>query len=156
MSGSLVARADSAVGAGIEAAVRLKHRRRLARLGWSHALDPPDCALWSDGDPPPRPNCSIELLVDGAEALPKMAEAMMSTQHGCGRFPRRRPPRPRTVQVVRPIAEGMYDRVPRGDFSILESHTRALRSAERLVYLENQFLWAPEIVAILAEKLRHP
>ena len=85
-----------------------------------------------------------------------MAEAMMSTQHGCGRFPRQRPPRPRTVQVVRPIAEGMYDRVPRGDFSILESYTRALRSAERLVYLENQFLWAPEIVAILAEKLRHP
>jgi phosphatidylserine/phosphatidylglycerophosphate/cardiolipin synthase-like enzyme len=33
---------------------------------------------------------------------------------------------------------------------------RALRSARRLVYLENQFLWSPEIVNILADKLRRP
>ena len=33
---------------------------------------------------------------------------------------------------------------------------RALRSAERFVYLENQFLWSPEIVAILVDKLRDP
>ena len=50
----------------------------------------------------------------------------------------------------------MYDSVPHGSFSILESYTRALRSARDLIYLENQFLWAPEIVAILAEKLRSP
>ena len=45
---------------------------------------------------------------------------------------------------------------PRGDFRILESYMRALRSAHRLIYLENQFLWSPEIVAVLADKLRHP
>ena len=61
-----------------------------------------------------------------------------------------------TVQIVRTVAEDMYDRVPHGDFSILESYVRALRSAERLIYLENQFLWAPEIVSILADKLRNP
>src|SRR5205823_324934 len=33
---------------------------------------------------------------------------------------------------------------------------RALRSARRLIYLENQFLWSPEIVSVLAEKLRNP
>jgi phosphatidylserine/phosphatidylglycerophosphate/cardiolipin synthase-like enzyme len=33
---------------------------------------------------------------------------------------------------------------------------RAIRGAERYVYLENQFLWAPEIVSHLAEKLRDP
>ena len=33
---------------------------------------------------------------------------------------------------------------------------RALRGAQRLVYLENQFLWSPEIVAVLADKLRDP
>jgi hypothetical protein len=38
----------------------------------------------------------------------------------------------------------------------LESYLRALRSAERLVYLENQFLWSPEIVTVLVDKLRHP
>ena len=45
---------------------------------------------------------------------------------------------------------------PRGDFRILESYMRALRGAQRLIYLENQFLWSPEIVAILADKLRNP
>jgi phosphatidylserine/phosphatidylglycerophosphate/cardiolipin synthase-like enzyme len=61
-----------------------------------------------------------------------------------------------TVQVVRTIAEGMYERVPTGDFRILESYVRALRSAQQYVYLENQFLWAPEIVDLLADKLRRP
>jgi phosphatidylserine/phosphatidylglycerophosphate/cardiolipin synthase-like enzyme len=61
-----------------------------------------------------------------------------------------------TVQVVRTVADGMYDELPRGEFRILESYLRAIRSAERYVYLENQFLWSPEIVAQLAEKLRDP
>jgi phosphatidylserine/phosphatidylglycerophosphate/cardiolipin synthase-like enzyme len=61
-----------------------------------------------------------------------------------------------TVQVVRTVAEGMYDTVPHGDFRIFESYRRALSSATRLVYLENQFLWAPEISQILVDKLRHP
>ncbi len=60
------------------------------------------------------------------------------------------------VQVVRTIPNGVYDRVPRGDFRILESYVRALRSAERLIYLESQFLWSPELVSVLAEKLRNP
>lgn len=61
-----------------------------------------------------------------------------------------------TVQVVRTVAEGMYDRLPRGSFRVLESYIRAIRNAERYIYLENQFLWAPEIVVPLAEKLRDP
>ena len=70
------------------------------------------------------------------------------------------PPPDRTgdhiVQVVRTVAEGMYEAVPRGEFRVLESYMRAIRQAERFIYLENQFLWSPEIVARLAEKLRHP
>jgi phosphatidylserine/phosphatidylglycerophosphate/cardiolipin synthase-like enzyme len=61
-----------------------------------------------------------------------------------------------TVQVVRTVAEGMYDHVPRGDFRILESYVRAIRNAERYIYLENQFLWSPEIVSRLVQKLREP
>ena len=53
-------------------------------------------------------------------------------------------------------SEQLYDRLPRGDFRILESYLRALRHAERLVYLESQFLWSPELVDVLAEKLRRP
>jgi phosphatidylserine/phosphatidylglycerophosphate/cardiolipin synthase-like enzyme len=61
-----------------------------------------------------------------------------------------------TAQLVRTVPEGAYRVLPRGEFSVLEAYTRALRSAERLIYLENQFLWSPEIVAILESKLREP
>jgi phosphatidylserine/phosphatidylglycerophosphate/cardiolipin synthase-like enzyme len=61
-----------------------------------------------------------------------------------------------TVQVVRTVSEVMYESLPRGDFRILESYTRALRSAREFIYLENQFLWAPELVELLAAKLRDP
>jgi phosphatidylserine/phosphatidylglycerophosphate/cardiolipin synthase-like enzyme len=63
---------------------------------------------------------------------------------------------PHTVQVVRTVAERMYDELPNGDFRILESYVRAIRAAQRFIYLENQFLWAPEITTLLAEKLRNP
>jgi phosphatidylserine/phosphatidylglycerophosphate/cardiolipin synthase-like enzyme len=305
----LVSHADAAVGNAIEAAVTVKHRRRLRRLGWERALEPPDDGLWAAGDPPPREGCSLEVLVDGADALPKIAEAMQnardfvhitgwhlaphfelvrgeppvvagallaelaeridvrvlvwagapvpafhptrkevqetvrtltrSTRIRCEVDPREHPfhchhektividgelafvngidltddagdrfdssvhraqrrlgwhdvgtrlrgpavadvhdhfagrwyevtgerlertaPPPAagdsTVQVVRTVAENMYDDFPKGDFRILESYVRALRSAQRLIYLENQFLWSPEIVAVLADKLRHP
>src|SRR3954451_2969735 len=61
-----------------------------------------------------------------------------------------------TVQFTRTVPESAYDVLPRGEFSILETYTRALRSAQHLVYLENQFLWSPEIVHILEHKLRNP
>ncbi len=60
------------------------------------------------------------------------------------------------VQVVRTLPEKLYDFAPRGDFRIIEAYVRALRTAEHLVYLENQFLWAPEVTSILADKLRSP
>jgi phosphatidylserine/phosphatidylglycerophosphate/cardiolipin synthase-like enzyme len=60
------------------------------------------------------------------------------------------------VQIVRTVPEGIYDGLPHGEFSILDSYLRALRAARRLVYLENQFLWSPEIVAVLEDKLRRP
>ena len=61
-----------------------------------------------------------------------------------------------TVQVVRTVPEKVYAFLPHGDFRILESYTRALRSARKLIYLESQFLWSPELVEILAAKLRDP
>jgi phosphatidylserine/phosphatidylglycerophosphate/cardiolipin synthase-like enzyme len=309
MANELISRADAALGNTIEAAVRARHRRRLRRLGWERALEPPDGGLWAAGDPPPRPGCSLDVLVDGAEALPAIAEALHAarsfvhltgwhfaphfelvrgeppvglgallaelaervdvrvlvwagapvplfhptraevratidtltrgTRIRCEPDPREhpihchhekticidgelafvggidltddagdrfdasehaarrrlgwhdvatrlrgpavadvhdhflarwhavtgetldRPPAPAeagtsTVQVVRTVAEDMYDEVPRGDFRILESYVRALRSARRLIYLENQFLWSPEIVDLLVDKLRSP
>jgi phosphatidylserine/phosphatidylglycerophosphate/cardiolipin synthase-like enzyme len=60
------------------------------------------------------------------------------------------------AQFVRTLPEGVYSFAPQGDFRILESYLRALRSAQKLVYIENQFLWAPEVVAVLAAKLKLP
>src|SRR4051812_49107170 len=54
-----------------------------------------------------------------------------------------------TVQFVRTVPEGAYRVLPRGEFSVLEAYVRALWSARRLIYLENQFLWSPEIAHIL-------
>lgn len=61
-----------------------------------------------------------------------------------------------TVQLVRTVAERQYRFAPDGEFTILDGYLRALRSARRFIYLENQFLWSSEIVKILVDKLRHP
>jgi phosphatidylserine/phosphatidylglycerophosphate/cardiolipin synthase-like enzyme len=61
-----------------------------------------------------------------------------------------------TVQVTRTVPERIYGFAPRGDFSILDTYVRALRSAHTLVYLESQFLWSSQVVQILAGKLRDP
>jgi phosphatidylserine/phosphatidylglycerophosphate/cardiolipin synthase-like enzyme len=306
---SLGSQVDALVGNGVEAAVRLKHRARLRRLGWERAVEPSGDVRWAHGQPPPRSGCTLTPLIDGAQALPEMARAMESAKQSvyitgwhispefelvrgeerivlgsllaelaervdvrvlvwagaplpafhptrsevrdavstltratrirCEPDPREHPfhchhektivvdgevafvggidmtyaagdrfdssrhearrklgwhdvaarltgpvvsdvaahfamrweelrgerlevPAPpppagsSEVQFVRTVAEDMYDRLPRGDFSILESYVRALRSAQRLIYIENQFLWAPEIVAILAQKLSDP
>src|SRR5581483_4481225 len=295
-------RADAAVGQGLERAVAAHHRRRLARIGQAPALAAPPGG-WADGGMPPRGGNSLEVLVDGSESLPRIAEAIESARSsvwlagwhfspGLRLRPDRRqtlrellaaaaeridvrvlawagaplplfhpdrrqvqacrdelcrgtrvrvaldarerpfhchheklvivdgslafvggidlttyagdrfdtsehaargsigwhdattairgpavadvaghfglrwrevtgeelgevpPPAPAgevELQIVRTVPERIYERLPRGEFTILESYVRALRAARRLVYLENQFLWSPELVAILAD-----
>jgi phosphatidylserine/phosphatidylglycerophosphate/cardiolipin synthase-like enzyme len=60
------------------------------------------------------------------------------------------------LQVIRTVPDGMYPQLPRGDFRILETYLRALSSAQRFIYLENQFLWSPEILGVLRDKLARP
>jgi phosphatidylserine/phosphatidylglycerophosphate/cardiolipin synthase-like enzyme len=60
------------------------------------------------------------------------------------------------AQFVRTVPERLYEPCRDGEWSILESYLRALRAAERLVYLESQFLWSPEVTFVLADKLRCP
>jgi phosphatidylserine/phosphatidylglycerophosphate/cardiolipin synthase-like enzyme len=60
------------------------------------------------------------------------------------------------VQIVRTVPERTYADLPRGDFSVLEAYMGAMRRAKRLIYIENQFLWSAEVVALLREKLRRP
>jgi phosphatidylserine/phosphatidylglycerophosphate/cardiolipin synthase-like enzyme len=304
-----ISRFDGALGRAIEKGVEHHHRRRLRRLGHAAVFESGGSGWWATADPPPRPGNQLDVLIDGAEAMPAIAEALMAarshiaitgwhlearfelvrgehpvvlgallaelaqrvdvrvlvwagapvpvfhptrkevaaeveklvrdtkircvpdprehpvhchhektvivddevafvggidmTDFGGDRFdlaghPARRrlgwhdvgtrlrgpavtdvaahfamrwwevtgeglpvagapaPAGPSTVQVVRTIAETMYDSVPQGEFRILESYLRALRGAREYIYLENQFLWAPEIVDVLAAKLRNP
>src|SRR5919199_291604 len=66
---------DDRVGDAIERAIRAHHRRRLRRIGWEHALDATGPG-WASGKPPPRAGNAAEILVDGAEALPRVAEEL--------------------------------------------------------------------------------
>ncbi|MBS1861201.1 MAG: phospholipase [Actinobacteria bacterium] len=306
----LLERLDRAGGLAIDRAVGSHHRRRLRRLGHGDQLDPPrEGRLWVAGDPPPRSGCTLEVLIDGAEALPRIAEAIRAahshvhiagwhvtpgfglerhegarrlrdhlaelaervdvrvllwggaplpvfsprrsqvrrardeltrgTKVACALDSRERPmhchheklvivdgqiafvggidltslagdrydasnhpargaigwhdvstrlegplvadvadhfaarwtevtgerlvaspPPPAAgdheVQLVRTVPEKIYDFLPKGDFRILESYVRALRSAQSFIYLESQFLWAPQVVEILRDKLREP
>lgn len=310
MSPGPIERLDRWTGRGIDAAVCAHHRRRLGRVGRADQLEPPeDGRLWAAGPPSPRAGCELQILIDGAEALPRIAEALdgarsevniagwhitpsfglkrddgarrlrdllgelaeratvrvllwagaplpvfeprraqvrrvrdeltrgtkvqcyldsherpMHCHHeklvivdrevafvggidltalGGDRFdtcehpargtigwhdastrltgpavgdvsahfasrwqavtgeqiPAPAPPAPGgdlEVQITRTVPEKVYDFLPQGDFTILESYQRALRSAQSLIYLENQFLWAPQVVEILLDKLTNP
>ena len=309
MIGDAAEYVDRTLGDRIERLVRAHHARRLAGAGWERALAPGD-GLWAAGDPPPRAGNTIDVLVDGVEALPALADALAGAKShvhlagwhfspgfalkrgsnpvvlgdllaelaeridvrvlawagaplpvfrpsrsdaervcaalgDCTRVraaldAKERPmhchhekiaviddevafvggldltyldgdrfdapehrvrasigwhdvavglrgpavrdvaehfrlrwkettgealPEPASsaaagggveAQVVRTVSEGIYDALPRGDFRILEVYARAFREARSLIYLENQFLWSPEVVTILADKLRDP
>jgi phosphatidylserine/phosphatidylglycerophosphate/cardiolipin synthase-like enzyme len=61
-----------------------------------------------------------------------------------------------SVQFVRTVPERTYKFAERGEFTILQAYLSALRSAQSLVYLENQFLWSSEVVDVLVDKLLRP
>jgi phosphatidylserine/phosphatidylglycerophosphate/cardiolipin synthase-like enzyme len=300
--------AECVVGEAVSSQICAHHERRLRRLGWSRALHPAD-GMWAEGEPPQRAGNAIEILVDGAEALPVIAKELMTarshvhvtgwyfspdfallrdddpvvlrnllaelaetvdvrvlvwagaplplfrpsrrevrkmrdelvagTRIQCALDARERPlhcHHEKTIviddriafvggmdlttqsgdrydlsdhharaavgwhdaaarvegpavgdvaehfrmrwhevtdetlppvlpsepagdvelQVVRTVPEKIYDAVPRGDFRIAESYVRAFRQAQRFIYVENQFLWSPEIASVLLEKLTDP
>ncbi|MGZ4423033.1 MAG: phospholipase D-like domain-containing protein [Gaiellaceae bacterium] len=81
MTANLTLRADRHLGAAVGRAVRRHHRRRLERVGWLGAVDAPGGG-WAAGDPQPRPGGSLDVLIDGAEALPRMvAELERAESH---------------------------------------------------------------------------
>jgi phosphatidylserine/phosphatidylglycerophosphate/cardiolipin synthase-like enzyme len=300
-------RLDDAVGVGIERLVVAHHRRRLSRHGWQRAYAPADDSLWCAGEPPPRTGNRLEPLIDGADALGRLAADIAAARHhvvlagwhfdpsfrlvadgpplrellaeaalrvdvrllawagaplplfspsrrtvraqrdelmhgtriqmaldarerpmhchhekialiddriayvggidltalaGDRRDESGHPPRnglgwhdaairaegpvvadvrdhlalrwaevtggvlaraddPQPAgtsecQFVRTVPNNVYRRLPKGDFRILESYIRAIRAAKRFVYLESQFLWSPELIGVLAQKLREP
>jgi phosphatidylserine/phosphatidylglycerophosphate/cardiolipin synthase-like enzyme len=66
---------EAAFGDRLAEQIRHHHRRRLGRVGWGHAFDPPR-GRWTGGGPPVRAGNTVDVLIDGAEALPLMAETI--------------------------------------------------------------------------------
>src|SRR5919202_354363 len=71
----LAAVIDRHVGGAIEDAMVRHHRRRLRRRGWLSALDAP-AGGGAAGDPPPRRDNEVEILIDGAAAMPRLVQAL--------------------------------------------------------------------------------
>lgn len=57
------------------------------------------------------------------------------------------------AQVLRTIPHDVYDEVPRGEFGIYHAYLAALSRARRFIYIENQYLWAPQIMDILINQI---
>jgi len=53
------------------------------------------------------------------------------------------------VQIARTIPRHVYPFAPRGEYGIHHAYINALRGAKRFVYLENQYLWCPDIMDAL-------
>ncbi|MGH2343853.1 MAG: phospholipase D-like domain-containing protein [Chloroflexota bacterium] len=57
------------------------------------------------------------------------------------------------VQIVRTIPHRTYEFAPHGEYGIEHVYLRAIEQARRLIYLENQYLWAPEIRRALIDAM---
>ncbi len=58
------------------------------------------------------------------------------------------------AQVLRTIPKGVYSFASRGIFGIAYAYRHAIVRAERFIYLENQYLWSPEITDALCDAIR--
>src|SRR3954454_23326830 len=77
---SVIDRFDAALGDGIERAMIHHHTRRMRRHGQLAALAPASEGLWARTAVPPREGNALDVLIDGANALPAMAEAIRSAR----------------------------------------------------------------------------
>ena len=69
------------LGRRIDKSVADRHRRRLRKSGWERALDASSIAF-AGGTAPARSGNSVEILIDGADALPVIAREMAAaTSH---------------------------------------------------------------------------
>jgi phosphatidylserine/phosphatidylglycerophosphate/cardiolipin synthase-like enzyme len=60
------------------------------------------------------------------------------------------------LQVLRTVPKSVYPFAPKGRHGIYHALITAIGRAEHFVYLENQYIWAPEIVQALIEAMNRP
>lgn len=66
------------------------------------------------------------------------------------------PAGPHPVQLLRtyPKRLGGYPFAPRGERSVARGYTKAIRRARRLIYVEDQYLWSPQVASEFSDALR--
>jgi phosphatidylserine/phosphatidylglycerophosphate/cardiolipin synthase-like enzyme len=57
------------------------------------------------------------------------------------------------AQIIRTVPKGFYPFAPDGKHGIFHALITAIRTAKRFIYLENQYIWAPEIIDALCEAI---
>lgn len=57
------------------------------------------------------------------------------------------------AQVQRTVPRGIYSFAPGGIFGIAHAYRHAIRNAKRFIYMENQYLWSPDITNALCEAI---
>ncbi len=57
------------------------------------------------------------------------------------------------AQVQRTVPHGIYSFAPRGVFGIAHAYRNAIRHAQHFIYLENQYLWSPDMTEALCDAI---
>jgi phosphatidylserine/phosphatidylglycerophosphate/cardiolipin synthase-like enzyme len=67
-----------------------------------------------------------------------------------------KPAGPHPVQLLRtyPRRLGGYPYAPQGERSVARGYTKAVNQARHLIYIEDQYLWSPQVAATLARALQ--
>jgi phosphatidylserine/phosphatidylglycerophosphate/cardiolipin synthase-like enzyme len=108
---------DRAVGDRLERWVTRHHQRRLRRLGWAQALAPTGPRWWAEGDLLPRSGNTVGVHIDGAAALPALAQALgrarsevhIANWHASPDFRLTRDP---DAPALRDLLGGLAERMP--------------------------------------------
>src|SRR5689334_7413303 len=114
----MIDRIDAKLGDGLELAIATHHRRRLRKRGRLAALEPRGDGLWSrTAGTPPRAGNRLEVLIDGADALPAMAEAIRGARrfvHICSWHmePDFKPERGAGAPTMKELLGELAERVP--------------------------------------------
>ena len=57
------------------------------------------------------------------------------------------------VQVVRTVPLNVYGFARKGEYGIFHTYIEAIKNASQLIYIENQYLWSPQITEALINKM---
>jgi phosphatidylserine/phosphatidylglycerophosphate/cardiolipin synthase-like enzyme len=101
-------------------------------------------------DPLPVTTNPVQVVRDVVDALPLDGDRLPP-----------QPPDPaptggHTVQLLRtyPYTRRGFPFAPKGERSVARGYAKAVNRARRLIYLEDQYLWSPEVAQVFADALR--